>query len=79
MNYFTKPPASAELLCRMRGFSPVYLYQQDYAHALNNALTVIDAHKFSWVDPEIFLESDPAKKTGLCIKNWSSVGMPTNR
>ena len=46
----------------------VYLYQKDYTHALNNALTVIDAHKFSWVDPEIFLESDPAKKDRIMYK-----------
>lgn len=46
----------------------VYLYQKDYTHALNNALTVIDAHKFSWVDTEIFLESDPAKKDRIMYK-----------
>ena len=46
----------------------VYLYQKDYTHALNNALTVIDANKFSWVDHEIFLESDPAKKDRIKYK-----------
>jgi len=36
----------------------VYLYVKDYNNALSNAREVIDAAKFPWVDPDIFLAEE---------------------
>ncbi len=40
----------------------VYLYKGDYANALSNALVVINANKFPWVNPDVLLEADPKLK-----------------
>ncbi len=46
----------------------VYLYQQEYTQALSNALEVIDAEKFVWVNPEEFLEADITKQDRIMYK-----------
>lgn len=46
----------------------VYLYKKDYTNALSNVQEVIDSKKFTWLDPESFLEADPTKKDRIMYK-----------